>query len=348
LEFLEYALLFLGSVTIVALAFDHMLNHAGVPAFVNRIPVMLGAFTVSAVSMRLIFAIAASAGVELLDWGSVDGFIYNSMNNTRIVNGFLAANPALCVGMILFTFAASMVLGGISGWLLARVTLKLSPVLILAVTLALTDVGCVFGRNVEWLSGGTLGVYVPDFFAFAGDLRLIVLCIILVAVIAAVYLLFGRLEASPWGRLAAATADNPVAAASLGKDIVSLRGRVVFTTSGLMALAGTLYSFYLLFVNESPFHNGVWLIWPLMAVAVGGAGGRWRIIIGAGAFYTVNQLIVSFKFDFQNLFFFPVSYLQDLIFAIILLLALTRLPKIMSRRRRISVFGIRYEEASGS
>lgn len=125
-----------------------MLGHAGIPAFVNRIPVLLGAFTVSAVSTRLVFAVAASAGVKLLDWGSEQGWIYNSQENTRLVNEFLAENPALCIGLILFTFAASIVLGGLGGWLLTRVALRLNPVLILMVTFALTDVGCVFGRNI--------------------------------------------------------------------------------------------------------------------------------------------------------------------------------------------------------
>jgi len=346
LEFLESAFFMGGMVAIVALSFDHMLNHAGVPALVNRIPVMLGAFTVSAVSMRLVFAIAASAGVQLLDWGSVQGFAYNSMNNTRIVNGFLAANPALCIGIILFTFAASMVLGGIGGWLLARASLKLSPVLILASTYVLTDFGCVFGRNIEWLSGGTIGVYVPDFLAFTGDFRLVALGILVVAVIAVVYMLLGRLEASPWGRLVAAAADNPVTAESLGKDVVSLRGHVVFYTSGLMALAGTLYSFYLQYVIESPFHNWVWLIWPLMAVAIGGPGSRGRIILGTIVFYTIQSLIVFYKFELQNMFPFPVTYFQELFFSLIILVALTRLPKIMTRRRRLSIVGMVEDAAS--
>ena len=93
LQYLENTILLGGMVVIVALAFDHMLNHAGIPAFVNRIPVMLGAFTVSAVSMRLVFAVAASAGVQLLDWGSMQGWIYNNMENTKLVNFFLADEP---------------------------------------------------------------------------------------------------------------------------------------------------------------------------------------------------------------------------------------------------------------
>ncbi len=346
MESLGYTSILIGTIVVVALAFDHMLNHAGVPAFINRIPVMVGAFTISAVTMRLVFAIVASAGVELFDWGSLHGFIYNSMNNTKIANGFLAANPALCVSLILFTFAASMVLGGIGGWLLARVSLRLSPVLILASTYVLSDFGCVFGRNIEWLSGGTLGVFVPDLLAFAGEYRLYALGAVVLAVIAAVYLLLGRLEASPWGRLVAASEDNPVAAASLAKDVASLRGQVVFYTSGLMALAGTLYSSQLLFVNEAPFHNGVWLIWPIMAIAIGGSGGRWRIVVGALLFFVFQELLIGFKFDLQNIFFFPISYLQDLLFAVIMLVALTRLPKIMAHRRRTSIAGIRYEEAA--
>ncbi|MCX6649431.1 MAG: hypothetical protein NTV61_08620 [Candidatus Bathyarchaeota archaeon] len=349
LEYLVNALLFGGMIVIVALAFDHMLNHAGVPAFVNRIPVMLGAFTVSAVSMRLVFAVAASAGVQLLDWGNMQGWVYNNKENTQLVNSFLADNPALCIGLILFTFAASMVLGGLGGWLLARVAIRLSPVLMLMATLALTDLGCVFGRNVTWLSAGTLGLFVPDFLAFAQGYQGILLVIITAAVITVIYLILDRLEASPWGRLVAAVADDPVAAASLGKDVLSVRGQVVFFTSGLMALAGVLWSFYSMFVVEAVFHNGVWLFWPMMgAILIGGSGGRWRIILGTGAFYALNSLIVFFKFEVQNLLFFPVSYVQDILISLIILLALTRLTRIMARRRTMSIRGIHYEDAEES
>ncbi len=347
LEYLGSTLLFCGMVVIVALALDHMLNHAGLPAFINRIPVMIGAFTVSSISMRIVFAVVASTGVQLFDWTSEHGFAYNSMNNTKIVNEFLAVNPALSIGLILFTFAASMVLGGLGGWLLARASLRLSPILILASTYVLTDVGCILGRNPVWLSGGTMGVYVPDLLAFTREWRFAVLGAIIVAVIAAVYLLLTRLETSPWGRLIAASADNPVAAASLGKDIVSLRGRVVFYTSGLMALAGTLYSFYLLFLNESAYHNWTWLILPLTAIAIGGAGSRWRVILGAGVFFAVQLLIMSFRFEIQNFFPFPISYFQDILLSVLLLLAFMRLPKIMARRRRIGIVGI-HEDAAGS
>jgi branched-chain amino acid transport system permease protein len=345
LEYLENTILLGGMVVIVALSFDHMLNHAGIPAFVNRIPVMLGAFTVSAVSMRLVFAVASSTGVQLLNWGDMQGWIYNNKENTQLVNSFLADNPALCIGLILFTFAASMVLGGLGGWLLARVAIGLSPALMLMVTLSLTDLGCIFGRNVTWLSAGTLGLFVPDFLAFAPGYQGILLMGITAAIVAVIYLLLDRLEASPWGRLVAAVADNPVAAASLGKDILSLRGQVVFFTSGLMALAGVMWSFYSLFVVESSFHNGLWLFWPMMAaVLIGGSGHRWRIILGTGVFYSIYLLIISFKFELQYIFPFPVSYAQDLLLSIVILLALTRLPRIMARRRIINMRGIRYDE----
>jgi branched-chain amino acid transport system permease protein len=349
LEYLGNIVFLGGLVTIVALAFDHMLNHAGVPAFVNRIPVMLGAFTVSAVSMRLVFAVATSAGVELLDWGEMQGWIYNNKENTQFINSFLVDNPVLCVGLILFTFATSMVLGGFGGWLLSRVAIGLNPALILMVTLSLTDLGCVFGRNVTWLSAGTLGLFVPDFLAFAGAYQYMLLVGITAAIVALIYILLDRLEASPWGRLVAAVADNPVTAASLGKDILSVREKVVFFTSGLMALAGVLWSFYSLFVVESSFHNGLWLFWPMMAaILIGGSGGRWRIILGTGIFYAVNILIVSFKFELQSIFPFPISYFQDILLSLIILIALTRLPRIMARRRTTSLRGIQYKEAIGN
>jgi branched-chain amino acid transport system permease protein len=325
---------------IVAFATEHMLGFARIPAFVNRIPVLIGAFTVSALSMRLIFAVAASAGVELLDYGSEQGWIYNNMENVRLVNEFLAGNPMLCIGLILFSLAAAMILGGLSGWLLARVTLRFEPIYILMATLALTDLGCVPGRSITWVSGGTLGLYVPDPLAFIPGNQHVTWALMSVALAAGVFLLLGRIESSPWGRLAAATGENPMTATSVGNDLVKIRGRVIFYTSGIMALAGTLWGFYYLFVVESPYHNWPWLFYPLAAIFIGGLGSRRGTLYGLIVFFVFLRLIIVFKFEIQQLFFFPVSYIEDVFLSLIILAALFLHPRLQRGRRRVHIEGI--------
>jgi branched-chain amino acid transport system permease protein len=325
---------------IVAFATEHMLGFAKIPAFVNRIPVLIGAFTVSAVSMRLIFAVAASAGIELLDYGSEQGWIYNNLENVKLVNEFLARNPALSIGLILFSLAAAMILGGLSGWLLARVTLRFEPIYILMVTLALTDLGCILGRSITWVSGGTLGLNVPDSLAFVPGSQHVAWALMSIILAAGVFLLLSRIESSPWGRLATAAGENPTTATSVGNDLVKIRGRVIFYTSGIMALAGTLWGFYYLFVVESPFHNWPWLYYPLVAIFIGGLGGRRRTLYGLIVFFALLRLIIAFKFEIQQLFFFPVSYIEDVFLSLLILAALFLQPRLQLGRRRVHIDGI--------
>jgi branched-chain amino acid transport system permease protein len=339
-EVFVYYVAYFGMLLITAFATDHLLGFAKIPAFVNRIPVLIGAFTISAVSLRIIFPIAASAGLQMLDWGSEQGWVYNNQANVEAVNGLIATNPALGIGLILFTFAAAFILGGLGGWLLARVTLGLEPILILMATLAFTDVGCVFGRNITWLAGGTLGVTAPDPLAFAPGNQQAIWAAIALTIAALVYMLLGLLESSPWGRLVEAVGENPVGAASMGTDIVRVRGIVVFYASGVMALAGTLFSFYSAYVIEASYHNWPWLFYPLIAMMIGGVGNKRGTVLGIAFILIVVRALVELRFSVQSLVFFPVSYLDSIVIAFIMLAALYIHPRMMPRKRRRPIKGI--------
>ncbi len=336
-----------GPVLIVALALNHLLGSAGIPAMSNRIPALIGSFTISAVTLRLTFIIVASAGVNLIEWRDDYSWVYNNQINVGLVNDFIAGNPSLGIGILLFSLAASLLLGGIGGWLLARAAIRLDVIYILILTLSLTDLGCLLGRNVVSLGGGTLGLGIPNPLAFLGGNQGLAMTLVILVTVAAVYMLLQRVEDSPWGRLLAASRDNPTTAASIGKDIVSIRRRVIFFSSGLMALAGTLYSFYNLYVSEAPMHNEVWLFWPLTAIIIGGLGSRRGTILGTSILAITFMMIVNFRLQLQQIFFFPISYLEDIIFPLMILLPLMFLPRGLIQERRKPIRGIVYSEIIG-
>jgi branched-chain amino acid transport system permease protein len=333
-----------GTVLIVTLAFNHLLGSAGIPAMSNRIPALIGSFTISAVTLRLVFITVASAGVNLIEWRDDYSWVYNNQINVGLVNDFISRNPLFGVGILLFSLAASLLLGGIGGWLMAIAAIRLDAIYILMLTFSLTDLGCLFGRNIVSLGGGTMGLFIPDPLAFLHGNRGLAMTLIIIAVVATVYLLLRRVEDSPWGRLLVASGDNPTTAASIGKDIVSIRSRTIFFSSGLMALGGTLYSFHILFVSESPMHNWVWLFWPLTAIIIGGIGSRRGAILGISVIAIIFRMIVDFKPQIQQVFFFPVSYLENIILPLMILLVLMFLPKGLIREKRRPIRGIVYGE----
>jgi branched-chain amino acid transport system permease protein len=336
-----------GLVLIVALAFNHLLGSAGIPAMSNRIPALIGSFTISAVTLRLTFIIVASAGVNLIEWRDDYSWVYNNQINVGLVNDFIARNPLFGLGILLFSLAVSLLLGGMGGWLMARAAIRLDAIYILILTFSLTDLGCLFGRNIVSLGGGTMGLFIPDPLAFLSGNRGLAMVLIILVVVAAVYLLLQKVEDSPWGRLLVALRDNPTTAASIGKDIVSIRSRAIFFSSGLMALGGTLYSFYNLFVSEAPMHNEVWLFWPLTAIIIGGLGSRRGTILGTSILAITFMMIVNFRLQLQQIFFFPISYLEDIIFPLMMLLPLMFLPRGLIQERRKPIRGIVYGEIIG-
>jgi branched-chain amino acid transport system permease protein len=331
-----------GLMLIVALAFNHVFGSAGLPALSNRIPILIGAYTVSAVSLRVIFAVVAYSGVRLLPYNDDMGWIYNNPANVALVNDFLADNPALGVGLLIFSLGASMVLGGLGGWLMARAALRLDAIYILILTLSLTDIGCLFGRNITWLGGGTLGLYIPAPLALLGGNESAAMAAITLAVVVGVYLILRRLSDSPWGRLLAATRDNPMTTKSVGKDLVAIRGRVIFYTSGLMALAGALNAFYISYVVEASYHNAYWMFWPLLMILLGGLGSSAGTVLGAALIIGMREAILIFKFEIGAMLFFPISYLEDVLLGGLILIVLIWLPRGLIPEKRKQIRGIAY------
>jgi len=320
-RFLVDTSVYYGLVAIVALSLGFMYRRAGVPFLGCSVPVMMGGLTVSAVAMRLAFVAAAAAGVELLPYASDSDWAYNNEQNVGLVNEFLESRPLLCLGFIAFILAASVALGAASGWLISRPAIGLGPVYIMMVTLTLPNFASILGRVVIPLSGGTLGVYVPNFLVFyRGEKSFAVLALVLLTLMG-VFLTLKAVEGSPLGMLIEAVRDDDVAAASLGKDVVRVRETAVMIGSGLMALSGALLSFYFLYVVECSFSNHRWCIWPLLIIIIGGGGGA-GTLLGVAAVEALRRAIILYKESIIEVIFFPIVYLEVMLLSLLMLVFL--------------------------
>ena len=289
--------------------------------YLGDVPIMMGGLTVSAVATRLAFVAVAAAGVELLPYASDSDWVYNNEQNVGLVNEFLESRPLLCLGFIAFILAASVVLGAASGWLISRPATGLGPVYIMMVTLTLTDFASILGRAVTPLSGGTLGVYVPNFLVFyRGEKSFAVLALVLLTLLG-VFLTLRAVEGSPLGVLIDAVRDDEVAAASLGKDVARVKETAVMIGSGLMALSGALLSLYFLYVVECSFSNHRWCIRPLLIIILGG-GGDAGTLLGVAAVEALRRVIVLYKESIVEVIFFPIVYLEVVLLSLLMLVFL--------------------------
>src|SRR4030043_614196 len=117
--------MFFGLLVIVAMALNFQYGNAGIPNMGCAVQVIMGGFTVSALTTRLIFILVEGAGVGLRTWATDFDWVYNNFFNVDLTNKYLATKPILGISMLLFSLAVSMVLGAVMGWLIALPAIRL-------------------------------------------------------------------------------------------------------------------------------------------------------------------------------------------------------------------------------
>jgi len=325
--------IYIGIMLIVASSLNFVYGYTGVPFLGNALPAYVGGVTVSAVTTRLAYIIAEAGGVRLLPYQTDNDWMFNSEQNARLVNGLLESNPALCIGLIVLTLLLAMVLGAMGGWLMSRPALRLRPTYLMMTSLILVLAVDVFGRNIFALSGGTMGTFVPDLFAFYKGDRTIPSLILTSLVVVGVFLLIRVAKNLPDFKLLRAIREDEQPASSSGLDIARLRGRAILLGSGLIALAGALNSIYYLFVVESSFASPFWMNIPLFMIIVGGLGSQLGSVIGVVLIAALRYGVIIEKETLATTVFFPVGFLDDLLFVLIFFAFLILVPRGIFYRR---------------
>jgi branched-chain amino acid transport system permease protein len=324
--FLVDFLIHFGLLLVVALGMNWVWGWAGLPFLGSSVPVLVGGFTVSAVTSRLIYFLASAAGVGLLPWGG-EGWMYNSEFNAGLAEQWLGGRPLLGVALILLSLVLSFLLGGAAGWLIARPGLGRGPVYVGIASYALSNLAALLGREVTWFMGGTMGVFVPDLLAFAGEAMTYFLLVLVLFISGLVYLSFRWAKSSPFGRTIIAIRDNPVTASSLGLSIVAVRGWALFLGSGAMGVAGCLYAIHNGFAVQANYGSVFWTMWPLLMVLVGGFTGDAGVALGALLVQGLRYLLILNRLIISEHLFFPLAYLESLELGALMIIFLLAFPR---------------------
>lgn len=102
--------------------------------------------------------------------------------------------------------------------------------------------------------------------------------------------LLRRILHGPFGRTIQAIRDDEVAAASLGKDVVSFKVRTVATACGCAAVAGALYASYVSYIDPTSFNIDESIL-ILSMVIVGGSGNLRGPLVGAALLVLLPELL---------------------------------------------------------
>lgn len=334
--------MFFGLLVIVAMALNFQYGNAGIPNMGCAVQVIIGAFTVSAIVMRIMFTVIAASGVPLDDWNDPFKWIYSNPKNVGLANTFLQNNALTAIGFFLLSLGLAIILGAGIGYLLALPAIRLRATYLMIVLITISDASQIIGRNVTSISGGTLGVWIPNVFAwYPGDIGVIMAVVTLMLGLVS-FFIFRTMLNSPYGRLMRAMRENEVTLASIGKNVVGIRRNILMFASGITAIAGVMNVYYLQFSNENGYQRAYWTYWPWLMLILGGPGNNAGTFLGAAMIIALRRVIIVFKFELQSMFFFPISYLEDIILGGLLVGVMIFRPNGLIPEKLLYIPGVNY------
>jgi branched-chain amino acid transport system permease protein len=211
--------------------------------------------------------------------------------------------------------------------------------------LAAGQVILVIGNNYPPLVGGTLGVKVPDLFAFTSRYPILdllpgetrnVFAIAVMSIFALLVFFFAhRLTNSPLGRLLRAIRDDENSALALGKNVQRNRITVIIVASAIASIAGVLYAMYTANVFSTTYSRTTWTFWPWVMVILGGAGNNLGVVTGTFIFVAVRQTISFYRDFFTPILPFNIVWLDTLLLGLALLFILLYRPDGLIREKPI-------------
>jgi len=335
--------MYFGLFVIVAMALNFQYGNAGVPNMGCAVQVITGGFTVSAVTTRLVFTFVQAAGVELLPFASDFDWVYNNQYNVAVMtNPYIQEHPLFGISMLLFSISMALILGAGIGWLIALPAIRLKSTYLMITLITMADASQIIGRNVPAICGGTLGVFVPNVFAwYAGD-RGLILAVVTLFIGLVSFFVFRTMLNSPYGRLMRAIRENDVTVGSTGKNVVGIRRNILMFASGITAISGVLVAFYYSYVVDNAFQRADWTYWPWLMLILGGPGNNAGTYLGCTLIIALRRIIIVNKWLFEKYLFFPIAYVENIILGILLLAVIIFRPNGLIPEKLLYIPGVNY------
>lgn len=272
---------------IVSLSLNLEFGYAGIPNFGKMLAVAGGAFVAGFLPGRLA---ASLLGIH------VEDYVRDNVIIVTKVNVGLAADPSLALLMFAVTLLVAALVGAGLGFISSYPARRLREDYLAITLLAMAEGIRVIGYNYPPLVGGTLGVQVADTLAWVEPEYRFPAATVLLFAIAIIVLVYVHFTVnSPLGRTLRAIRDADIAAATLGKDIVRTRMKVLMVGSALGALGGALYAMYTGGVIATAYDRVTWTFWPWVMVVLGGAANNAGVALGALVFVTFRKVITFYK-----------------------------------------------------
>jgi branched-chain amino acid transport system permease protein len=230
-------------------------------------------------------------------------------------------------GPILGGWVLALLVGGAAGVIVTLSTTRLREDYLAIVTLGFAEVIRLVASNEIWLTQGTEGISgIPGPWkaALGRDFNAAYFAIVL-AVLAAVYILMRRIDRSPYGRALRAIREDAQVAQVAGKPVLRFKAEAFALSASIAGLAGALYGHFTSFIAPDLFLPLI-TVYVFLAVASGGVGSPTGALLGA---YLLMTLLESARFFVELI---PVvtavqrAAIKELLIAVALILVLRLMP----------------------
>lgn len=337
--------MYFGAFVIVAMALNFQYGNAGVPNMGCAVQVIAGGFTVSAITTRVTFMVVKAAGVALKPYNTDYTWVYNNQYNVAVMtNPFISTHTMLGISLLLFSLALSLVIGAAVGYLISLPAIRLRSTYLMITLITMADASQIIGRNIPAITGGTLGIYPPNVFAWYLGNRGIVMAVVTLLIGIISFFIFRTMLNSPYGRLMRAIRENDGTVESIGKNVAGIRRNILIFASAVTALAGAMWAFYNSYVVDSLYTRADWTYWPWLMLILGGPGNNAGTFLGAALIIGLRRAIIVSKWTIERFLFFPVSYAENIILGVLLIAVIIFRPRGLIPEKLLYIPGINYRK----
>jgi len=348
LGFLNFYALYLA----ISLSLNLEFGFAGIPNFGKVMFIAGGAAFAGSISGR-VAAYVFGVGIN-------QDFIIFNTQIISAVDAKLVTNPVFAVELVLLALLVGAGIGALLGYISSYPAIRLREDYLGMLLLGTGAFFQVFLRTYSPLIGGAQNIAVPDPYAYWSSLgsgyRDLVAAIVVSAFAILVFLYSERVARAPLGRLMKAVRDNEDASRALGKDDAVVRRNILIISSAIAGMAGAIFTFYIASAEYDIWTRFAWTFWPFLIVIIGGAGNNIGVALGTFFFTLIFKGLQQIQPYVQPYLFFDANWLQDLLFASLLIIILFLRPDgiireksapTLPRKKLMSIVGATRQDAGG-
>jgi branched-chain amino acid transport system permease protein len=254
-------------------------------------------------------------------------FIADNAQVVAMLNIHLESDPLLSTGLLLLTIAVAAGAGMLTGYATSFFVRRLDETYLAVFLLALAEAARTIGTYYRPLAGGNFGISMPNFMGWMGaEFYYLGLFILISGFSVLIFFLTERLCHSPFGRLLRSVREDELTAKTVGKDTNRIKMIVMALSSGILAVAGVLYTTRQAAAVIPTYDRIDFTFWPWLMVIIGGSGNNFGALAGTVSLISLRRVLIYMKPSLGFLPFSPIWF-EHILLGVILLLVMFRRPE---------------------